>query len=282
MRYSARAIPHIPFAMKLIHITDPHLVTPGTRLYGLDPQLRLRQCIDDVVAHHGDAALCVITGDLADRGEPAAYRALAAELERLSMPVHPLLGNHDSRAAFLAAFPNAARDAHGFVQAVVRRAEGDFVFLDTLEEGVHGGRLCDARLGWLRARLDDAGTRPVYLFMHHPPFAVGIPSLDRIALLEPAPLAAILEGRRNLRHLFYGHVHRPVCGSWRGIPVSTMRGLNHQVSFDLTGVDDVPHSHEPPAYAVVLIDDDHVVVHFHDYLDRRTLVQRGDEYVYAA
>jgi hypothetical protein len=60
-----------------------------------------------------------------------------------------------------------------------------------------------------------------------------------------------------------------------------MRGLNHQVPFDLWTPDDVPHSHEPPAYAVVLIGDDQVVVHFHDYLDRRTLVRRGEEWVYA-
>lgn len=40
---------------------------------------------------------------------------------------------------------------------------------------------------------------------------------------------------------------RPVCGSWRGIPVSTMRGLNHQVPFDLHTVSPVPKSHEPPA-----------------------------------
>jgi 3',5'-cyclic AMP phosphodiesterase CpdA len=266
--------------MKLIHVTDPHLVTPGERLYGLDPQVRLRQCVDDILAHHTDAACVVITGDLADRGEPAAYQALAAELARLPMPVHPLLGNHDRRQPFRAAFPDAPRDAGGFVQAVLRRDEGDFVFCDTLDEGGHAGRYCDVRAGWLRARLDEAAGRPVYLFMHHPPFAIGIPSLDRIALAEPARFAALLDGH-DIRHLFYGHVHRPVCGSWHGIPVSTMRGLNHQVAFDLWSDGEVPHTHEPPAYAVVFIDDDQVVVHVHDYLDRSALVRRGHDWVVA-
>ena len=58
--------------MKLLHITDPHLVTPGELLYGTDPYDRLSACIDDALANHSDAALCVITGDLAHRGEPAA------------------------------------------------------------------------------------------------------------------------------------------------------------------------------------------------------------------
>jgi 3',5'-cyclic AMP phosphodiesterase CpdA len=267
-------------AMKLIHITDTHLVAPGKLLFGLDPQARLAACIDDIASHHADAALCVITGDLAHRGELAAYEALAAELDRLPMPVHALVGNHDAREPFRAAFPAAARDADGFVQAVVRRDEGDFIFLDTLDEGVHGGRLCDARLGWLAARLDEAGQRPVYLFMHHPPFAVGMTWLDEIALGEPERLARVVEGH-DIRHLFYGHVHRPVCGSWRGIPVSTMRGTNHQVPFDLGPRIETLPTHEPPAYGVVLIEPDCVVVHFHDYLDRTRLVEVDGGYAYA-
>src|SRR6185437_13578035 len=178
---------------------------------------------------------------------------------------------HDLRAPYAEALPQAPRDAEGFAQAVLDLPEGRFLFLDTLEEGIHGGRYCDARSRWLRARLDEAPERPVMLFMHHPPFPVGLPSLDAISLLEPEKFGALVEGRKNIRHLFFGHVHRPVCGSWKGIPVSTMRGLNHQVPFDLESLDRVPTSHEPPAYAVVLVSPDQVTVHFHDYLDRRIL-----------
>ena len=171
--------------MKIIHITDTHLVEPGRTLYQTDPYERLAQCIDDVVANHSDAAFCVLTGDLAHKGEPAAYQGLARQLARLAMPVYPLLGNHDFRAPFRAAFPDAPRDGDGFVQAVVRRDEGDFILLDTLDEGVNGGKYCAAREAWLTARLDESRERPVYLFMHHPPFSIRIPCVDRIALAEP-------------------------------------------------------------------------------------------------
>lgn len=267
--------------MKIIHITDTHLVEPGRSLYQLDPYQRLAQCVDDVIANHADAAFCVITGDLAHKGELPAYQGLAVQLARLPMPVHPMLGNHDKRGPFHEAFPDVPRDEGGFVQCVLRRKEGDFVLLDTLDEGVNGGKFCDARAAWLSDRLDEAGDRPVFLFMHHPPFDIGIPSLDRISLAEPQRFCEVVEGRRNIRHLFYGHVHRPVCGSWRGIPVSTMRGLNHQVPFDLHTVSSVPKSHEPPAYAIVFIDPIQVTVHFHDFLDRRTLVKIDDHFEYA-
>ena len=93
--------------------------------------------------------------------------------------------------------------------------------------------------------------------------------MDRIALAERAAFAeAIKPHRDRIRHLFFGHVHRPISGSWMGIPFSTLRGTNHQVWFDLSP--DGPHlaSHEPPAYAVVLIGEETVVVHTHDYLDQ--------------
>jgi 3',5'-cyclic AMP phosphodiesterase CpdA len=86
--------------VKLVHITDPHLVTPGESLYGTDPYERLGLCLDDVLEHHAEAAFCVITGDLAHLGELAAYHGLARQLERLPMPTFPLLGNHDMRAPF--------------------------------------------------------------------------------------------------------------------------------------------------------------------------------------
>jgi hypothetical protein len=104
--------------------------------------------------------------------------------------------------------------------------------------------------------------------MHHPPFEVGLPCVDRIGLgADGAAIAEIVAPHRNVRHLFFGHVHRPICGSWLGIPMSTMRGTNHQVPFDFDAVEVVPKSQEPPAYAVAFIDDRQVVVHVHDYLD---------------
>ena len=50
--------------MKVIQITDIHLVPAGKLLFGEDPVTRVRHCIAHVHEHHPDADLCVITGDL--------------------------------------------------------------------------------------------------------------------------------------------------------------------------------------------------------------------------
>jgi len=255
--------------MKLIHITDTHLVGPGLRLYGLDPSARLNAAIADINGHHLDAELAIVTGDLTHWGEVAAYRAFLASMRALRLPYTVLVGNHDRRAACLDVLPAAPRDAHGFVQGWRDTPQGRLIFLDTLDETSHAGQLCDRRLQWCAAALADAPTDlPIFLFMHHPPFEVGVAMMDRIALAQPARFMEVVRPyRARIRHLFFGHVHRPISGSWLGIPFSTLRGTNHQVCFDLSP--QAPHlsCHEPPAYAVVLISEGTVVIHTHDYLD---------------
>jgi 3',5'-cyclic-AMP phosphodiesterase len=266
--------------MKFIHLTDLHLVPPPRRLYGLDPNARLRAAIADINANHGDAAFVLITGDLAHHGEPAAYEALKDCLRKLALPCHLVIGNHDDRTTFLRAFPAAPVDEGGFVQGVVELGAGVLVLLDTHEPGTHEGRLCERRLAWLDHTLARERGQPVFLAMHHPPLGLALPAMDALALRQQKELAEVLARHGNIRHIFFGHVHRPVHGVWRGIPFSTHRGLNHQVALHDGAQSGIPGSHEPPAYAVVLIDDGSVVVHVHDFLDaspRFDLLDRAAE-----
>jgi 3',5'-cyclic AMP phosphodiesterase CpdA len=233
-------------AMKFIHLTDLHLVAPGRRLYGLDPGARLRAAIADINANHADAAFVLITGDLAHHGEGAAYEALRAALGELAPPCHLLIGNHDDRAAFLQAFPAAPVDADGFVQALVATPAGALVLLNAPPA----------------------------------PSPLALPAMDAFGLRQRHELAAVLARHRNVRHVFFGHVHRPLHGTWEGIPFSTQRGLSHQITMHSGAQPGIPGSHEPPAYAIVLVDDGSVVIHVHDFLDaspRFDLFDKGAE-----
>jgi 3',5'-cyclic-AMP phosphodiesterase len=252
--------------MKLIQLTDLHLMPAGERLHDLDPQARLDAAIADINAHQGDAALCVLSGDLANAGDVPSYQALRASLARLRVPWRLMVGNHDDRANLLRVFPDTPLDAHGFVQTRVELDGARLLLLDTLEPGQAWGRYCARRLSWLETELAAAESRPVYLFTHHPPFPIGLPSLDRMTLRDDGPLGALLERHGGVRHLFCGHVHRPIAGSWRGIPVSALPSTNHQVAFDLVTVAPVPDSPGPPAYGVIFIGPDTTIVHMHDFL----------------
>jgi 3',5'-cyclic AMP phosphodiesterase CpdA len=254
--------------MKIIQITDIHLVERGHRLHGLDPMQRLETCIADINVKNTDADLCVVTGDLTHKGTIGAYKDLRDCLRALSIPYHLMIGNHDNRENFRKVFPDTPCDGNGFIQSVIDVAAGRFLLLDTVEQGQNWGSYCSQRRKWLQSQLEKSQGRFVYLFMHHPPFNIGIPCLDRIRLLNTADqIGKIIESHKNIKHIFLGHVHRPGAGSWRGIPYSMMRGTNHQVPFDLDAFEVVPKSHEPPSYAIIFLETDQTTVHFHDYLD---------------
>lgn len=255
--------------MKFIHLTDTHLVGDGGELYGLNPRIRLQQALTHMRQHQPDAEALVITGDLTHLGHPQAYAYLRECLEGFPMPVHLILGNHDSRGSFRERFPEARIDGDGFVQYVNDFGPYRAIFLDTNEPGVHWGAFCERRAKWLRHQLEETD-RPVLLFMHHPYFAIGIGTMDDISLRDTGPFMGAIKGHEHLlKHVFFGHIHRPINGSFRGTTFSTLRGTNHQVSLALSASTsaDIHGSHEPPQYGVVLLSPDQVTVHLEDYLD---------------
>jgi Icc protein len=249
--------------MKLIHLSDLHLVEPGGLLWGLDPLTRLDACLTDIAAFHSDAAFCVITGDLAERGEVAAYEQLHSRLANFPISTHLILGNHDDRSNYRGVFGGS-----GYAQAALVQDSYQFLFLDTLKgPPSSAGRYDLPRQDWLKARLHEAAGRPSFIFMHHPPFDIGHPLMDRIKLDEAEQFADLLEGH-DVRHIFFGHAHRPVSGTWRGIGFSAVPGLNHQLPLVGASVPTV-YSDEPPMYAVVLIESGDVVVHSDAFLSRK-------------
>ncbi|MFO7595373.1 MAG: phosphodiesterase [Desulfocurvibacter africanus] len=254
--------------MKIIHLSDTHLGAPDFRLHDIDPVQRLEACIRHINANHADADLCVMTGDLAHEGSPAGYAALKSILAEFDLPCRLMLGNHDDRQAFRAVFPGYPTDSGGFVQSFLETDEGIMIFLDTKSPSPgHHGQLCASRLDWLSDVLQGSGELPVFFCLHHPWFPVRLPALDRIALQEAEPLASLLQRHgRRIRHVFLGHVHRPMCGSWRGIPFSTINSLVRQIGLDFRREDGLPVSPEGPAYAVALIEAGQVCTHFCHFL----------------
>ncbi len=93
-----------------------------------------------------------------------------------------------------------------------------------------------------------AQSSDIYVFMHHPPFDIEHPLMDVIKLMEPDGFSAAIEGF-PVRHLFFGHAHRPISGQWRGIGFSTIPGTCHQLPLVGESLPTV-FSDEPAMYAV--------------------------------
>jgi 3',5'-cyclic AMP phosphodiesterase CpdA len=261
--------------LKFVVLSDLHLGLPGQAVNGLDTGARLAEAVEVIQRDHSDAAFVLLAGDLADRGEVGAYHHLAERLAPLRMPVHITLGNHDDRTSFLSVFGAERDDPMGRVSSVIDAANHRIILLDTSEPGLVGGRLCQGRLDWLAARLDEALDRPVIIVQHHHANPLSLP-VDEIILENAADYLAVLKRHPDIRQVIAGHVHLPSTAVWRGIPMTTLAGSHYSVSPHVPGVPGQQRQFEGPAQmAVVLASADGVTVHFQDHSERHLTLAPG-------
>ena len=250
--------------MKLLQLTDIHLTTPGKTIAGRDPNANFERALAHALAAHPDAEAIVITGDLSDWGDRADYLRLRDVRARLPVPMHLCIGNHDDRRTFLEVFPELV-DKNGFVQRAAPLSEGTAILIDTWAPETHAGHFCEVRADWLSQTLADV-SGPVYLFCHHNPVPTHISPCDQIMLLDAERLgAAVAPFREKIAHIFFGHCHLPLSGSFHGIPVSAPRGTNH-ASFPSYGERSLLSSSDlPEAYAVIIASGPGVTVTMVEY-----------------
>ena len=246
---------------KIIHISDVHMCPPGGTVVTFDPAARLAATIRRINRDHADAALCVVSGDLADRGDEASYRRLRSLVAELRVPVRLMLGNHDARGPFRTVFPDAPVDEAGFVQAVADLGVVRVVTLDSLDEEMpSAGRLCERRLAWLSGVLAAEPEQATIVFLHHPPFPIGVEYFDPMLLEDGATLLDLLGRFPGVRHIAFGHVHLSVSGRRGRLSFSSTRGLAHPMDVALAG-DTVQYVDRPPAYEILLVGGDDLMVH---------------------
>jgi 3',5'-cyclic AMP phosphodiesterase CpdA len=218
------------------------------------------------------AALCaldpqpdavLLTGDLTDDGDPRSYARVRELLAPLTVPVHPIPGNHDDRDALREAFADhpGVAGAEGFLQYATACGPLRVLLLDTLVPGSPAGRYDAERRAWLAGALDDE--RPTIVAMHHPPVPTGIGEFDTIGLPaeDVAALADLLRGREHVLRVTAGHIHRVITGTVGGVPVTVAPSAWRQAVLDL-GPEGraVVSDAEPPGYALHLLTDDGALV----------------------
>ena len=179
----------------IAQLSDPHI-----RLDDEATHHALSAAVDRVLALRPLPDAVLLTGDVANSGDPAEH-ALAAELmARLTMPIHVVAGNHD----LLAERTQFAVEAGGL----------RIVGCDTSVHGRDDGSL---DVDWLEQRLAEETATPTIVAMHHPPLDIGLPWLDEIGLprADRDALAALLRRSPQVKRVVAGHVHRALVGDAR-------------------------------------------------------------------
>nr|WP_324288038.1 phosphodiesterase [Agrococcus sp. SL85] len=207
----------------LLHVSDTHLLAGAGRLYDRVPsEEHLRTLFAGLAASGAKPEAIVFTGDLADRGEPDAYRRLRAIVDpaaaELGARVIWVMGNHDDRGAFRAGL----LDEPATTEPVDRVIDLDglrVVVLDTSVPGRHHGELDAQQLEWLRHVLETRAPHGTILAMHHPPVPTVLDLAVSVELRDQRALADVLVGT-DVRSILAGHLHHSSHGTFAGIPVS--------------------------------------------------------------
>lgn len=249
MRALARS--DVMHPMLLAQMSDLHVMPKGELAYGRVDTARM---LRDAVAHLNrldpapDAVL--VTGDLADRGQRAAYEHLREILSGLRVRYYVMPGNHDRHDEFRRAFADHAYLPAGgeFVQFTIDHLPVRIVALDSVVPGQTRGALCEARLRWLDRTLAERPATPTLVAMHHAPIRTGLAHFDAVGMDGVEALEQVIRRHPHVERIVCGHVHRAIQARFAGTVVSTCPSTAHQVALDLRtdGMDSF--SLEPPGF----------------------------------
>lgn len=207
----------------LFHFSDTHLIAGDRELYGdVDAAGRLGQLLAQAEASRIVPTAIVFTGDLVDKGEPAAYDKLRALVEpfaqRIGAPVIWVTGNHDDRGALRHALLGEPPTTEPLDR--VHLIDGlRIVTLDTSVPGKHYGEITDPQLDWLADVLAEPAPFGTILAMHHPPVPCVLDLAVTVELREQPRLADVVDGT-DIRAILAGHLHYSTSATFAGIPVS--------------------------------------------------------------
>lgn len=253
---------------KLLFVSDLHICAPGETIVGLDPSARLETALRAAMMAHPDAAALILLGDLTHHGHPDEYRELARILAGVTIPIIPMIGNHDRREAFVAQFPAAPQTPQGHIQQCRDIGSHRIITLDSLDgppysTGHHDGRLCPERIAFLENALATREGRHAIVCLHHPPFKTGIVGMDEIRLRDGADVLNLLAYHGNL-HLICGHQHRTISGNSMGVPWTVLKSPCHQGVLDLVSHNSSLSTNESGSYGLGLLTNEGVIFHNED------------------
>jgi 3',5'-cyclic AMP phosphodiesterase CpdA len=240
--------------MLIAQISDFHIRPDGQMAYeGLETNTMTRRAIATVAALDPAPDCVLVTGDLTDCGRPEEYALVADMLSALPMPVFVIPGNHDRRETMrdvmAPKFPYL-RQSPDFLHYTVEDFPVRLIGLDTVQSGEDGGAICARREAWLGERLAEGDGRPTFVFMHHPPFPVGVHGMDIMMCAVGDGFRDMVKTHAEIERVACGHYHRPITTRFAGTVGFVAPGVAHQVALDLRPGEPNRFIFEPPAFAL--------------------------------
>lgn len=244
----------------IAHLSDPHLLAGGTRLHGrIDTEAQLRSALRRVESTGQPIDALVLSGDLTDRADPAAYGLLRDIVEPVADRLGAALvwtgGNHDERRPLAAALFGRDTDDPQDTVTTVRGLR--IIAMDTAIPGHHDGGFSGDQFDWLTRELATSAPYGTILVMHHPPIVYRSPWMQLLDFRQPGRLRDVLS-TSDVRAILSGHLHVTSFGTLGTTPVFVAGGVCY--------VDDVGVPRDrllaidgPQSWNLIEVHDDQVV-----------------------
>ncbi|TQS40968.1 metallophosphoesterase [Cryptosporangium phraense] len=213
---------------------------------------RLRRPVDAIL----------VTGDIADHGEPAEYEEAAKLFAGRDRLLH-CPGNHDRRPAYRAVLHGDPSGSDEPINRLHHVGGTALLLCDSSIPGRSEGRLADETLAWITATLSDLPDDvPALVAFHHPPVVVHQPYLDAIKLGDERRLATVLADFPQVRAVLTGHAHTAAASTFAGRPLLIAPGVVSTLLLPWES-DQVMDLDLPPSIAFhVLSDDGRLTTHY--------------------
>jgi 3',5'-cyclic-AMP phosphodiesterase len=207
--------------MIIAQITDTHIFHDAPD--GEQRAADLERTIADINSLDPSPDAVIHTGDICHGGRPEDYVRAAALLQAVRAPLFVAAGNRDDRQNLRRAFsPWACRAAGtGCLDYTVEHFPVRLLALDTLSATSNKGDFSPERARHLSELIDSERTKPIVVFLHHPPFVVRVgPDPLNFVTAEAMTLLQQTLGRSGrVAAVLCGHVHRSTWGRIGEIPV---------------------------------------------------------------
>lgn len=243
----------------ITQLSDTHFSIPGNRSHGgfgynTDEAF---EAVFDLAFGPDRTELAVVTGDVADHGQPDEYQVAIEALSRIPVPTNVLPGNHDFDTPLRASVPRPGLT----MDRTERVGPWLFVFADSNHLGRVAddtGRLVDrddrieavaslgaAEMAWIGDMIEAADADHVFVWLHHPP---GVPSSYGSAVLDEEAVA-LVDRYPTIRGFGAGHIHSDSVLEVANRPVFVCPALT--INFDFENWTTLP-----PGYRTYRFDDD--------------------------
>ncbi len=191
-------------SLKVLQLTDLHLFADTTQtLQGVNTEQSL-QCVLTTVAQESQQPdLVLLSGDLTQQAEAAAYQRLAKHCQAFACPVYALPGNHDDVDLINSEFSETKIKTEKTISMV----GWHIVILNSVISGRTEGCLAESELVFLQQALQSKPNLPTLIVLHHHAQPVN-GSMDNVMLRNSTEFNALIKGYPQVKAVLYGHVHQ--------------------------------------------------------------------------